>query len=686
MKSLNCILVLLFLLVFQANFFATENNQQNTIKVGVYDNPPKIFINENGNADGIFIDVIKSIAKTENLKIEFVNGDWLKLTEMLKRGEIDILPDVAYSQERDSIFTLNKLPVLGSWLEVFTTKKSKINSISDLQNKRIGVLKGSIQENYVTNIVKKDFDLEFEIIVFDNYTNSIKSLKNQEIDLIVADRFFYFSELYDDEILSTGIILRPTELLFAFPKNNKELANIFDKNISLLKNNSKSEYYISLHKWLDKGLKSEIPMFVIWIIASIIFVLIIVSVFAFLLQYRVKQKTKELTLQNELLIVLKEKAEESNRLKTSFLQNISHEIRTPLNAICGFSGMLSMPDLTDDKKNNFISIIQNSSNQLLAIVNDVLTISSLQNKQEKINIQEVCINEIIDDLHTIFNQQAKNQNINLVKKNGLTNNQSLIYTDRTKIIQILTNLLSNALKFTKMGEIEFGYIVDDVRTGRDLSLRDKSLQFYVKDTGIGINSEFHEKIFERFSKADKNIQTNYGGTGLGLSISKGFVELLGGKIWLNSEDGKGTTFYFTIPYKPISQIETTEILYPKFENRSTILVAEDEEYNFMYIEELLNRINLNIIRTKDGKETVEMCKSNPNISLILMDIKMPIMDGFEATKLIKEFRPNLPIIAHTAYALEQEIEFYSGVFDDYITKPTKKDELFQKLNKHISIN
>jgi len=387
-----------------------------------------------------------------------------------------------------------------------------------------------------------------------------------------------------------------------------------------------------------------------------------------------------------LLIVLKEKAEESNRLKTSFLQNISHEIRTPLNAICGFSGMLSMPDLTDDKKNNFISIIQNSSNQLLAIVNDVLTISSLQNKQEKINIQEVCINEIIDDLHTIFNQQAKNQNINLVKKNGLTNNQSLIYTDRTKIIQILTNLLSNALKFTKMGEIEFGYIVDDVRTGRDLSLRDKSLQFYVKDTGIGINSEFHEKIFERFSQADKNIQTNYGGTGLGLSISKGFVELLGGKIWLNSEDGKGTTFYFTIPYKPISQIETTEILYPKFENRSTILVAEDEEYNFMYIEELLNRINLNIIRTKDGKETVEMCKSNPNISLILMDIKMPIMDGFEATKLIKEFRPNLPIIAHTAYALEQEIEFYSGVFDDYITKPTKKDELFQKLNKHISIN
>ncbi len=372
------------------------------------------------------------------------------------------------------------------------------------------------------------------------------------------------------------------------------------------------------------------------------------------------------------IIEAKEKAEESDRLKTAFLQNMSHEIRTPLNGISGFSGLLNKTDLSEEKRKSFVSIIQNSSQQLISIVSDILTISSLETKQEKTSISKVCINNIIVELLAIFKQLAMNQNISLYAKQQLSDKQSEIYSDNTKITQILSNLLSNALKFTHEGFIEFGY-----------NLKDTELEFYVKDSGIGIKPEFHDKIFERFRQADKSINKLYGGTGLGLAISKAFVELLGGKIWVQSELEKGSIFNFTIPYKPVNEIDKT--ISPTIQNRNgrTILVAEDEEYNFLLIEELLIDMDLKLIHAKDGQEAVDICKSNPNIELILMDIKMPRLSGYEAAKLIKEFQPDLPIIAQSAYALEHEIEKYSRVFDDYLTKPIKEEILIEKVNKYM---
>lgn len=368
----------------------------------------------------------------------------------------------------------------------------------------------------------------------------------------------------------------------------------------------------------------------------------------------------------------KEKAEESDRLKTAFLQNMSHEIRTPLNAISGFSGFLNDNDLSAEERKSFVSIIQNSSNQLISIVTDILTISSLETKQEKTNISNVCVNRIIVELLAIFIQQAQNQNISLYAKQQLNDKQSEIYTDKTKFTQILSNLLSNALKFTHEGFIEFGY-----------NLKDNVLEFYVKDSGIGIKPEFHAKIFERFRQADNSINNLYGGTGLGLAISKAFVELLGGNIWVSSEIEKGSTFYFTIPYKPVNEIDNDNSPTKQNENFKTIIVAEDEEFNFLYIEVILNKLNLKIIHTKDGKETVEVFKANPEIDLILMDIKMPIMTGHEAAKIIKEIKPDLPIVAQSAYALEHERAKYEEIFDDYLTKPINKNDLIQKVKKYI---
>ena len=260
-----------------------------------------------------------------------------------------------------------------------------------------------------------------------------------------------------------------------------------------------------------------------------------------LLEEKVKERTHE-------LYIAKEKAEESNRLKSNFLNNISHEIRTPLNAISGFSGLLDIPNLSEKKRKKFVSIIQNSSNHLASIVTDILTISSLETKQMKSNVDEVCVNRIITDLLVTFKPKALKSNISLSTKQPLTEKQSEIFTDNTKLIQILTNLLNNALKFTSQGFIEFGY-----------SLINNKLKFYVKDSGIGIDPKYHEKIFERFGKVNTSNAKLYGGTGIGLSISKEYVTLLGGKIWVLSEVDKGSTFYFTIPYKPVFEIDNNTI-------------------------------------------------------------------------------------------------------------------------------
>lgn len=382
---------------------------------------------------------------------------------------------------------------------------------------------------------------------------------------------------------------------------------------------------------------------------------------------------EELRQTNEELYRAKEKAEEGNQLKTAFLQNMSHEIRTPMNAIIGFSQLLNKQELEDEKRKDFTNIIINSTNQLLSIVNDVLTISSLETKQEKLTIQKVCINSILTELFTIFKGQADHHQLSFISKPQLDDAQSEIFTDRTKLTQILSNLLANSLKFTKEGYVEFGYSLDN-----------GELEFYVKDTGIGIQANMQEKIFERFNQADISISKKYGGTGLGLAISKAFVELLGGRIWVESEQGKGATFYFTIPYNPSHSLEEVVVTTPpEKKQKATILVAEDEEYNYMLIAELLADTELKLIHSKNGEETVGICKENPEVNLILMDIKMPIMDGYTAAKEIKSFRPELPIVAQSAYAMEHEIEQYGNIFDDYITKPIKSEALQQSIKRYL---
>ncbi|MDP4210084.1 MAG: PAS domain S-box protein [Bacteroidota bacterium] len=372
------------------------------------------------------------------------------------------------------------------------------------------------------------------------------------------------------------------------------------------------------------------------------------------------------------IIRARDRAERSDKLKTAFLQNMSHEIRTPLNAIVGFANLLDQSDISHENQKEFVEIIINSSNQLLSIIDDVLTVARIQTGHEIVTSTPTRVNEILNNLYTIFKPQATDKGIDLILHKQIETSHFTIVTDSTKLTQIITNLLNNAFKFTHNGSIEFGY-----------TLKTDFIEFFVKDTGIGIAPEVQEVIFERFAQANSSIPLQYGGTGLGLSISKGYAEIQGGSLCLTSTPGQGSTFFLTLPIKLTNEPEFQPII-PKptiYRIPKTILIAEDETFNYLLIKEFLANSNSTLLFAHNGREAIEICRQNPKINLVLMDIKMPEMDGLTAMKEIKIFRPHLPIIAQTAYALEHEKQkfLYSG-FDDYISKPIKKEELLEKID------
>ncbi len=376
------------------------------------------------------------------------------------------------------------------------------------------------------------------------------------------------------------------------------------------------------------------------------------------------------------LIAAKAKAEESDSLKSAFLANMSHEIRTPLNSIIGFAGLLLKPNIETEKLLRYSHVINSSSLHLLAIINDIIDISKIESGQLVLNNVPIILNRLFDETFAIYKEMAEKKGIKIVLNKKLSNEQSKIITDELKLKQILGNLLNNAIKFTNIGFIETGYI-----------LKDSFLEFYVKDTGIGIPPEYHQTVFERFRQVEIQDVRKFGGTGLGLAISKALVEMMGGKIWLHSASSQGTTLYFNIPYnkviskEQIRDLSTTENIKYNWLDK-TILIAEDEEMNLLFIHELLADTGIKIFSAKNGLEAIELFKEHLEISLILLDIKMPELDGFEVLQIIKKMKPDVKVIAQTAYAMTNDkIEAINAGFDDYITKPIDKKEFYSILNK-----
>jgi PAS domain S-box-containing protein len=372
---------------------------------------------------------------------------------------------------------------------------------------------------------------------------------------------------------------------------------------------------------------------------------------------------------NSQLKIAKEKAEESDKLKSSFLANMSHEIRTPMNGIMGFSMMLSDPALPDETRESYVKIINSSCDQLLHIINDVIDISKIETGQTDLFESSFSLIALFDEVISFYSPAANDKGVALSIKQseGNFDINTEIVSDRTKLRQILDNLLSNAVKFTHSGEIVFRW-----------NIKDELLNVEIQDTGIGIPSEYLDVIFERFRQVDTSFSKNYGGTGLGLSISKAYIQKMGGKIGVASELGKGSAFSFSIPYKASNE-DHVPINIPgkksKIKEGVKILVVEDEEINWFYLYEILKN-SARLINAPNGAQAIELIEKNPDIEIVLMDIKLPDINGLELTKIIKSTNPGIKVIAITAFALsgDREKALEAGC-SEYISKPVNREAL-----------
>ncbi len=385
--------------------------------------------------------------------------------------------------------------------------------------------------------------------------------------------------------------------------------------------------------------------------------------------------TERAKMMSELLLA-KEKAEESDKLKTAFINNISHEIRTPLNGIVGFGQFLAEEDLSAEQRSHYFKLIQKSSNRLVNTVSDYIDMARIVSGTMEVNYKEFDLLQFMNEISQKTCSLCEEKNIDFKVFTPMALDKLILNSDAEIIDKVFYIMLENALKFTNHGCISCGF---NVMNG--------FINFYVKDTGKGIAKDKLEKIFIMFSQEDTSNTRGYEGSGLGLTIARGLVKLLGGAINVESEKGVGSTFSFTVPNKA-SDIKLNNSSVTNVSNTNNfkpfILIVEDDDLNFLYIEAVIKMINCDYLHARNGVEAVEICKQNDQITLVLMDIKMPVMNGVEATQIIHLFRPELPIIATTAYAQTgDEYRFISAGCNGYITKPIKRDKLLELIEKHI---
>jgi len=396
-----------------------------------------------------------------------------------------------------------------------------------------------------------------------------------------------------------------------------------------------------------------------------------------------KLEKKNLDLEKEIeahkktvceLIKAKEKAEESDKLKSAFLANMRHEIRTPLNNIVGFIKIIAKNDPNETKHKEMAEIVDFNSKVLIKIIDDIIDISKIEANNLTINNEIINIDKLINNIvaaNQIAKKELSKENVELIFNKN--NKNGSVLADRIRLTQVLNNLISNALKYTEEGIVEIGYTITE----------NNNVKFYVKDTGIGIPKNEADKIFSRFFKGSNNY-TTIRGMGLGLSLTKQLVEMMGGDICFETEENTGSTFYVTLPF--IEQITPSDekITVNKIKDIKckNILVAEDDNGNFLLTQNVLKKAGANVIRAENGREAVDICKKRNDIDFVLMDIKMPVMDGLEATKIIKEMNPNLIVIALSAFVFTDFGEnIFSAGFDHFISKPFDIDTFIAVLQK-----
>lgn len=636
--------------------------------------PPYQFINNNTTIEGIFIEYFSLIEDKIDHKFKRrYYSDWSELVKDAKSKKIDMILEAQQTWDRSQY--------LNFYTEFFDTPFVLVASkdtpdgltLKDFNTKTITVPLGYSSEEYLRK--------KYPEIKLKTYLNESMALQNVQIGK--HDAYFGPKTVANFLIKSKNFdnlkIIAETKYSYipsiAVDKDNTVLNKIIQKTINNISDNEKQNI---VENWLYIKTKPfyKNPNFLIPFVFFIVLSLLIVLGINFYLGYIVKHKTKALR-------IAKNSAEKDNQLKTAFIHNISHEIRTPMNGIIGFSRLLKESKATDNEKAKYTKIIVESSKQLIDSMDSILEISKLQTGQVILAMEETDLYEVFDIIFSTFEKKAKKKGISLILNNNLQDEQRYMRIDKSKLIKIVNGLVKNAIKYTKRGAVLISIMVQA-----------DSLVINVRDSGIGIDPKNQQLIFKSFSQSENQISRKYGGLGLGLTIAKEYTNLMKGELSFSSIPDKGSTFRIVLPYHPIIVSNTlnniSSTVSREVKTRShTILIAEDGEINFLVLKTILLKMkdyHFTIHRAKNGKEAVTFCEENNAIGLVFMDIKMPEMDGYDATKFIKKLHPELPVIAQTAYADKEDIlnVFVAGC-DDFILKPVDPEILKKVIYKYLPV-
>jgi hypothetical protein len=529
--------------------------KQMEIKVGIYDNAPKVFVDKDGKPSGIFVDILNDIAKAEKWDIEYVYCSWDEGLKLLSHAKIDLMPDVALTPERENQFIFNKVAVLSSWSQVYAHKGNKINSILDLDKKRIAVLAGSIQQRDIERLTT-GFGIKTTIVPLHDFDAVFEAVKQGTADAALTNYFYGILNAPKFGLHDTAIVFSPSTLHFASSlKTNPEIIDKIDEHVERLKADPHSAYYKSIKRWTAEKVKVNIPDWLILLMVIVGVSLTVSIVWVFILKRKVNIRTQELRISNsemEIRIQVRtaeleeamERAKEADRIKSAFLATMSHELRTPLNSIIGFTGILLQElagNLNPEQKKQ-MGMVQNSARHLLTLINDILDISKIEARQFDLSPSQFDIRDSVEKTISIISPMAETKGI---KINLICNHcDTKVFTDQRRLEQVLLNLLSNAIKFTDKGKVTLEFKEED-----------KQYLLIVSDTGIGIAEADLQNIFVPFRQVDTGLSRKYEGTGLGLAITKRIVELMGGTITVKSNLGHGSAFTVTLPKKQGGQNE-----------------------------------------------------------------------------------------------------------------------------------
>lgn len=538
------------LMIFSCLGTPSASADDRIVTVGVYENAPKVFTSESGQPEGIFIDIIADIAKIEGWKLRYVSGTWGEGLDRLAKGEIDLMPDVAFTVDREKTFSFHKVPVLSSWSQVYALKGSGIQSILDLSGKRIAVLERSVQQEVFIRLAS-GFNVNTTLISVPDYKTMFEMVVRGDADAAITNRFYGLMHRKKIGLEGTAVIFDPSDLVFAATRGDpKNLLDAIDRNLSELKKDPQSAYYQSLNKWTSEEVRFNLPAW-LQILALVVGVALLTSlVGSFFLKQQVDARTRELKQINQEmeqriirrtaeLAAAMEAAQAADRIKSAFLATMSHELRTPLNSIIGFTGIMlqGLAGPLNPEQQKQMAMVQNSSRHLLALINDVLDISKIEAGQLDLSNASFDLRPSIEKMVKLVSPLAQQKGIDL--RLNIAPDVQTIFTDQRRLEQVILNLLGNAVKFTEKGQVRI-----DCGTDNDHCF----LSF--ADTGIGMQPEEIARIFQPFHQIDTGLARKREGTGLGLSICKKIIDMMGGAIDVESRWGQGSTFTVRIPKQP----------------------------------------------------------------------------------------------------------------------------------------